>query len=99
MGSNIVIEMTGFRHQWAGADEETGESGKPKGPYGEVYAKRRARTAETHPDWTKAHSHKDALRIMTKALIADLWSAWRAARKGVDPSVSVPPAPLPMAAE
>lgn len=46
-------------------------------PYRTVYLTRRERTAETHPDWTKAHSHNDALRVMTKSLIADLWSAWR----------------------
>ena len=45
-------------------------------PYRTVYDARRARTAETHPDWTKAHSHNDALRIMTKALVRDLWCAW-----------------------
>ncbi|MBB6308952.1 hypothetical protein [Xanthobacter tagetidis] len=48
-----------------------------KGPYRAIYDTRRARTAETRPDWTKGHSHHDALRVMTKALISDLRSAWR----------------------
>ncbi|MDR3488734.1 MAG: hypothetical protein P4M05_28005 [Bradyrhizobium sp.] len=49
------------------------------GPYRIVYEKRRARTSETHPDWSKLRSNLDALRIMTKALIEDLWKAWRKA--------------------
>lgn len=47
------------------------------GPYREIYDKRREKTAEVHPDWTKAHSHMDGLRVMTKRLIRDLWVAWR----------------------
>lgn len=47
------------------------------GPYRGVYDRRRARTLETHPDWTKGHSHNDALRIMTSHLVRDLWVAWR----------------------
>lgn len=49
---------------------------KSKNRYGEVYAARRAHTAIAHPDWTKAHSDNDARRIMTKALVEDLWRAW-----------------------
>lgn len=48
------------------------------GPYRAIYDRRREATAATHPDWTKAHSHMDALRVMTKYLIRDLWVAWRA---------------------
>lgn len=47
------------------------------GPYREAYDRRRARTAETHPDWTKGHSHGDAVRVMTKELLRDLWAAWQ----------------------
>lgn len=50
-----------------------------QGPYRLAYDRRRELTAATHPDWTKAHSHMDGLRIMTKLLVRDLWSAWRAA--------------------
>lgn len=46
------------------------------GPYRAAYDRRRLLTAETHPDWTKAHSHMDALRIMTKAMLRDLRHAW-----------------------
>ena len=45
-------------------------------PYRAIYDARRAHTAETHADWTKAHSHNDALRIMTKELIKHLWCVW-----------------------
>lgn len=65
-----------FRHQWRGAKE--GEAAGPAGPYGEVYASRKAHT-ETR-EWTLAHRHNDARRVMSKALIADLWKQWRAAR-------------------
>jgi len=46
------------------------------GPYRQAYNARRERTVETHPDWTKKHSHRDAMRVMFKALIADLYAAW-----------------------
>jgi hypothetical protein len=62
--------------QWKGAAKsETGE-GQPTGPYGEIYAARRAHTAQTHPDWSKGHSHSDALRVMMKEFLKDLWCAW-----------------------
>lgn len=49
------------------------------GPYRAIYDQRRAHTAVTHPEWSKGHSHDDALRIMTQRLISDLWSEWRRA--------------------
>lgn len=54
-----------------------------QGPYRAIYDARRARTAEVHPDWTKAHSHMDGLRIMTKYLLRDLWREWNR-RKALD---------------
>ena len=48
------------------------------GPYRHAYDERRVHTAVTHPDWTKLHSHQDAMRIMTKCLVRDLWREWRA---------------------
>jgi hypothetical protein len=63
-----VIEDPLFRHQSFSS-----------GPYHAVYLARRARTAETHPDWTKGHSHNDAKRVMVQKLISDLWSEWRLA--------------------
>lgn len=41
--------------------------------YRPVYTDRRARTAETHPDWIKAHSHNDAAQVMVKRALRDLW--------------------------
>lgn len=49
------------------------------GPYRGIYDRRREATAIAHADWTKARSHMDALRVMTKYLIRDLWVAWRRA--------------------
>lgn len=77
---------------------------KAKNRYGEVYAARRARTAVTHPTgtlaecradpnrWTLAHSHADAQRVMTKALISDLWSEWRGPKSAVDAGHILAPA-------
>jgi hypothetical protein len=65
------------KHQCVGAKKSDTEFGVPKGPYGKVYVARREKTKIDHPDWTKAHSNADALRIMTKSLVADLWSVWR----------------------
>jgi hypothetical protein len=50
---------------------------KSRNAYGAVYTARRAHTALTHPEWTPAHSDNDARRIMTKALIKDIWRMWR----------------------
>jgi hypothetical protein len=57
------------------AKSESGET-EAKGPYGEVYVARRARTLQTHPEWTKKHRQLDAERVMLKALLADLYAAW-----------------------
>lgn len=53
------------------------------GPYRAVYDRRRAHTAQTHPDWPPIQSHMDGLRIMTKKAISDLWSEWRRAAQRV----------------
>lgn len=51
-------------------------------PYRAAYDARRAHTAETHPDWTPGHSHNDALRIVSKAILRDLWRAARTYHTG-----------------
>jgi len=66
------------------------------GPYREVYDKRRAHTAAAHPDWTKAHSHNDAVRIMSKQFLCDFYVAWmQAAPFELKPLKGMPPALLP----
>ncbi len=69
-----------FRAQSAARD-----GSRAAGRYRVAYDARRARTAETHPDWSKAHSHGDGLRIMTKLLVSDLWSEWRRASDALSP--------------
>jgi hypothetical protein len=64
--------------QWISAKKSGGDEGKPNGPYGEIYAKRRAHTATTHPDWTKQHARMDGLRVAMKAFLKDLHVAWNA---------------------
>lgn len=82
--------------QMEAAEKSGTQFGKPTGPYGEVYLKRRLRTAETHPDWTLMHARSDAMRITVKKLLADLWCAWngRATRsmitKAEAPSQQIP---------
>lgn len=57
------------------------------GPYGLVYERRRMHTAprflatahlsnKDRDKWTKGRCHNDARRIMTKALLIDLWREW-----------------------
>jgi len=71
--------------QWRGAARSGNGAGRPSGPYGEVYARRRRHTAVTHPDWTKGHGHNDALRVMMKRFLADLWMQWtRSPGHGID---------------
>ena len=62
--------------QWIGKDKTEDGVGKPDGHYGEIYAARRARTKITHPDWSDGHADKDAIRIMMKQFLCDLWVAW-----------------------
>ena len=71
-----VLADSMFRKQWIGKKKTGTGEGEPNGRYGEVYAARRTRTLQTHPDWTDSHRHKDALRVMFKRFIADLWERW-----------------------
>ena len=59
------------------------------GPYRQAYDARRAHCDVAHPDWPKGHLHGDALRIMTKKLIADLWSSWRGSTDCLEANKSV----------
>lgn len=63
--------------QWTGAAKTEDGQGAPNGTYGQVYFDRRQATALSHEDWTKGHSHADALRVMMKRFLADLWQEWR----------------------
>jgi len=63
--------------QWIGKSKTDDGKGKPNGFYGEVYAKRRAHTAATHPGWSDGHADKDAIRVMMKEFLKRLWLAWR----------------------
>jgi hypothetical protein len=87
------IALAIFKQQWTGAAKTESGEGEPSGPYGEIYAARRKHTATTHPDWTKAHANADALRIMMKRFLRDLWVAWRQATAICAPNSngSVPP--------
>jgi hypothetical protein len=48
-----------------------------RSPYRGLYEQRRAHTAITRPDWTAGHSHNDALRVVAKRVLRDLWIAAR----------------------
>lgn len=45
--------------------------------YKRFYYARRARTSETHPDWSKGHQHNDSMIVMGKKLLKYVWKAWR----------------------
>ena len=75
-----------FKHQWRGDKDEDGisplKSKKPvaepacaTGPYGAVYGKRKTHT-EGREGWTSKRRDNDARRIMTKALVEDIWRVW-----------------------
>jgi len=61
-----------FRHQWRGAKDDA--PAHAIGAYGVVYATRKAATEGR--EWPPARRDADARRIMTKALVEDLWRAW-----------------------
>lgn len=71
-----VISVWLKNKQWIGAGKTDDGIGRPNGKYGEIYAARRMRTAITHADWTKQHAHMDALRVMMKDVLKDLWVQW-----------------------
>jgi hypothetical protein len=68
--------------QWIGKAKSASGEGEPNGPYGEIYAKRRAHTLVTHPDWSLGHRRKDALRITMKQFLCDLHVQWGIAGAG-----------------
>lgn len=74
--------------QWIGAKKAGADEGIPNGPYGEVYAKRRAHTKVTHSDWTKMHRRMDALRITMKEFLKDLHVEWNKDRVAAKPVVA-----------
>lgn len=45
--------------------------------YAQLYIDRRNHTAVTHPEWTPLHSQNDALRIVSKRILRNLWRAAR----------------------
>jgi len=78
-----------LRSQWAGGHlpEDPFRLPRPLGPYGAVYGREKARalprveaTAHLdpkHPDkWTTKRVDNHARRLMTKALLRDLWRVW-----------------------
>jgi len=79
--------------QWIGAAKVGNGEGKPNGHYGEIYARRRAQTKVSHPEWTPGHRRSDALRITMKAFLKDLWSEWNrlAATEKTTPALQIPP--------
>ena len=40
------------------------------------------RSVVTHPEWTPGHSHNEALRILSKTMLKDLWKAARDYHEG-----------------
>ena len=51
------------------------KNGRPRArsPFRDTYDARKARTLETHPDWTDGHRHADATRIVSKEILKQMW--------------------------
>ena len=80
-GMLFSISDSLLRKQWIGKAKTEDGKGRADGKYGEVYEKRRAHTAITHPEWTPKHSQMDGLRIMMKEVVKDLWLEWNRVTK------------------
>lgn len=50
--------------------------------YYQKYRGRRDHTAIAHPDWTDLHSHNDAVHVVAKEVLKDLWREARDVRGG-----------------
>jgi len=68
--------------------------GNRDGYYRGIYDARKLYTVATHPDWTKAHRHMDAMRYMEKRLLRHLWQVWRKQAGGVTKPVMKLPVEL-----
>lgn len=44
-----------------------------RSPFRKAYDDRREHTKMTHPEWTDGHSHSDAMRITSKAILKAMW--------------------------
>ena len=78
MLTHLLAEATvkaGLRKRDGAPDRFSVSSRYAIGRYAQVYLDRRAHTGEHRPAWTDAHRHNDALRIVGKELLRDLWSA------------------------
>ena len=58
-------------------DENGDRYAKDDSEYAQLYIDRRNHTAVTHPEWTPLHSQNDALRIVSKRILRNLWRAAR----------------------
>jgi hypothetical protein len=72
-----VISEPLLKAQLIGKEKSGTKHGQAKGPYGEIYVRRREHLDEAHPDWTPKHCQMDALRVMTKILLRDLLREWK----------------------
>jgi hypothetical protein len=60
------------------------QKGKPRDPYGEAYARKKAEYLAR--GWTPTHADQAARRYMSKRFIRDLWAAWK---HSVEPSAEM----------
>jgi hypothetical protein len=81
-------------HQVESKAKSGTKHGRPKGPYGEHYVRRREHTDITHSDWSDGHARADALRYTVKKFIRDLWVAWRQASLSMETSPPLPAADI-----
>jgi hypothetical protein len=84
-----VCSDTMLRAQWRRGDDADGP-GAPRGPFGEVYRRRKEYTAQRivatedldfkdRGKWTKKRCDSDARLVMSKEFLRDLWRVWHGA--------------------
>lgn len=86
-----TISDSMFRHQWASAKDDAPAA--PKGPYGTVYAARKAHTVN-RDGWTLGHRENDARRVMMKFFLENLYRVWNDKRPLKPSEVATPRADL-----
>lgn len=67
------------------------ENRYPIANYGKVYLSRRHETLNSDRDWTDGHMHNDALRIVKKEILRDLWIVAGETTDGANPIVVASP--------
>lgn len=72
LAKTLVHEMADFALRQNGVPDKNGKA-RPKCPYYDHYLARKALTTEQRPDWTQKRRNNDAIRLVGKAILKDIW--------------------------